>query len=577
MAIHNNDIAAIFEEIADLLEIKGDNPFRVRAYRMAALALRDLGFEVADLIQRGEKLPRIKGIGEDLAKKIEEIVRTGTSKKREELRKEIPPGLLELLEIPGLGPKRVKLLYDELGVKDRSDLQKVVSEGKLQKIKGFGPKLEEEIARALTKKSLEEKRFLLSVATQYAEGYIKYLKEQGGVHEVVACGSYRRRKETVGDLDLLCTVKTGKEKATSSAFVHYDEVAEVLSQGETRSSVILRSGIQVDLRIVHPQEFGSALHYFTGSKAHNIAVRQLGVERGLKVNEYGVFHKEERIAGDTEESVFASVGLPWIPPELREDRGEIESAKRGTLPKLVELKDIRGDLHTHSTYSDGRSTILEMAESARTRGLEYIAITDHSSRMGITRGVDGKKLRQLCEEIDRLRENNPGIYLLKGIEVEILEDGSLDLPDEVLKELDLVIGAVHSHFGLSREKQTKRILKAMDHRYFTILAHPTGRLLLERDPYEVDLERIIHHARERGVYLEINAQTSRLDLNDIAIRMAKEAGVLLVVSSDAHSPYDFAKLSFGVDQARRGWLEAKDLINTRPLPELIKLLEKTRL
>jgi DNA polymerase (family 10) len=481
------------------------------------------------------------------------------------------------MEIPGLGPKRVKLLYDELGIKNRSDLQKVVSEGKLQKIKGFGPKLEEEIARALTKKSLEEKRFLLSVATQYAEGYIKYLKEQGGVHKVVACGSYRRRKETVGDLDLLCTVKTGKEKATGSAFVHYEEVAEVLSQGETRSSVILRSGIQVDLRIVHPQEFGSALHYFTGSKAHNIAVRQLGVEQGLKINEYGVFHKEERIAGDTEESVFASVGLPWIPPELREDRGEIESAKRGALPKLVELKDIRGDLHTHSTYSDGRSTILEMAESARTRGLEYIAITDHSSRMGITRGVDGKKLRQLCDEIDRLRENNPGIYLLKGIEVEILEDGSLDLPDEVLKGLDLVIGAVHSHFGLSREKQTKRILKAMDHRYFTILAHPTGRLLLERDPYEVDLERIIHHARERGVYLEINAQPSRLDLNDIAIRMAKEAGVLLVVSSDAHSPYDFAKLSFGVDQARRGWLEAKDLINTRPLPELIKLLRKTEL
>lgn len=577
MVVHNNDIAGIFEEIADLLEIKGDNPFRVRAYRMAALALRDLGVEVAELLQRGEELPRIKGIGEDLRKKIAEIVTTGTAQKLEELRKELPRGLLELLEIPGLGPKRVKLLYDELGVKNREDLSQVLVTGKLREVKGFGPKLAEEISRALNKKSLEEKRFLLSVATQYAQSYLEYLRRSPLVKEVAPAGSYRRRKETVGDLDILCTVKSGEEQRVGEYFRNYDEVGEVLSQGETRTSVILRSGIQVDLRIVHPDEYGAALHYFTGSKAHNIAIRHLGNEQGLKINEYGVFRKERKVAGKTEESVFASVGLPWIAPELREDRGEIAAAQKNRLPHLVELKDIRGDLHAHSHYSDGRATLKEMVEAARVRGYEYMAFTDHSPHIGITRGVDPRRLLQQCEEIDRINEEDPGIFIFKGIEVEILEDGSLDLPDSALAGLDLVIGAVHTHFGLSREKQTSRILRAMDHPYFSIFAHPTGRLLLEREGYELDLERVILHAKERGVFLEINAQPSRLDLNEIGARMAKEAGVLLVISTDAHHPNDFQKMTYGVDQARRAWIEPRDLLNTRPLKEVKALLHRTKL
>lgn len=575
MPVHNNDIARIFEEIADLLEIKGDNPFRVRAYRMAALTLRDLGIELSDLIARGEELPPLKGIGEDLRKKIREIVETGTAKKLEELRKEIPRGVRELMAIPGLGPKRAKLLFETLGIRDRNGLKEAIASGKLRTVKGFGAKLEAEIARALEKKSLEEKRFLLSVASQYGEGYLRYLKEEPALVEAVIAGSYRRRKETVGDLDLLCTVKPGGEKVLSDRFVAYEEVEEVLAHGETRSSVVLRSGLQVDLRIVHPQEYGAALHYFTGNKAHNIAIRQMGVELGLKINEYGVFRGKKRIAGKSEESVFQAVGLPWIPPELREDRGEIEAARKGKLPRLLELKDIQGDLHAHSTYSDGRATLEEMVEAARRAGLKYMAFTDHSAFVGITRGLDARKLREELRAINRLREQNPGIEILAGIEVEILEDGRLDLPEEALRELDFVIGAVHTHFGLSREKQTRRILRAMEHRYFSILAHPTGRILLEREGYELELERIIEAAKERKIFLEINAQPSRLDLNDVAARMAKEAGVMLVISSDAHSPRDFEKLRFGVDQARRAWLEPEDVLNTRPFPEVKRLLQET--
>jgi DNA polymerase (family 10) len=381
-------------------------------------------------------------------------------------------------------------------------------------------------------------------------------------------------RETVGDLDILVTAAPGSD--VMQRFAHYDEVAEVLSSGGTRSSVMLRCALQVDVRVVEQASFGAALCYFTGSKAHNIVMRRLAQERGLKLNEYGVFRGEQRIAGDDEESVYASVGLPWIPPELREDRGEIEAARAGRLPKLVELADLKGDLHVHTKATDGHDTLREMAQAAKKRGLEYIAITEHSRRLAVARGLDPQRLLKQCDEIDRLNAQSPGIVILKGIEVDILEDGTLDLPDSVLRQLDLVVAAVHSKFDLPRAKQTKRILQAMDNRHFTILAHPTGRMIEQREPYDVDMLRIIRHAHGRGCFLELNAHPERLDLLDSYCLMAKQEGVHIAIDSDAHSVLDFENLRFGVGQARRGWLEASDVLNTRSLHALRPLLRRTR-
>jgi DNA polymerase (family 10) len=380
-------------------------------------------------------------------------------------------------------------------------------------------------------------------------------------------------RETVGDLDIL--VAAGARSPVMERFVSYDEVKEVLAQGETRSSVKLKSGLQVDLRRVPPESYGAALHYFTGSKAHNIAVRRLGQARGLKINEYGVFRGQRRVAGDTEESVFAAVDLPWIPPELREDRGEIEAARRGELPCLITLADLKGDLHLHSKATDGHNTIREMALAAKAAGLSFIAVTEHSRRLTVARGLDPQRLLKQMDEIDRVNEEPSGITVLKGIEVDILEAGTLDLPDSALKGLDLVVGAVHSAFDLPRRKQTARILRALESRYFTLLAHPSGRLLGERDAMDVDWLRIVRAAKQRGCFLELNAQPDRLDLDDVQCRMAREEGVLVAVDSDAHSTFDFAHLKYGIGQARRGWLEAGDVLNTRGLKELRPLLAKT--
>jgi DNA polymerase (family 10) len=387
-------------------------------------------------------------------------------------------------------------------------------------------------------------------------------------------GSYRRMRETVGDLDILVTALSGSD--VMQRFVAYDEVAEVLSQGPTRASVILKSGLQVDLRVVEQAAYGAALCYFTGSKAHNITLRRIAQDKGLKLNEYGLFREGKRIAGATEESVYRALGLPWIAPELREDRGEIAAALAGRLPRLVELTDLRGDLHVHSRATDGHNSLAEMAAAARSAGLEYLAITDHSRRLAMAHGLDPRRLAEQCDEIDRLNSEPTGVVVLKGIEVDILDDGTLDLPDSALARLDLVIGAVHSRFDLTRSKQTERILKAMDNRYFTLLAHPTGRVIDERAPYDVDMLRLIRHARQRGCYLELNAHPARLDLLDSDCRMAKEEGVLVAINSDAHSRQDFINLSFGIGQARRGWLEAEDVLNTRSLPELRRLLARTR-
>jgi DNA polymerase (family 10) len=574
MAVHNADIAAIFEEIADLLEIQGENPFRIRAYRNAARQMESLGVPVADMVARGEDLTELPGIGEDLAAKIKEIVETGKCQALEKLHKQLPATISTLLKIPGLGPKRVKALYQQLAIKSLAQLRRAVREGRIRDLAGFGEKTEASIRAALEQHAEEARRFKLAVAAQYAEPLAAYLKQSRNVKQVEIAGSYRRCKETVGDLDILATTTGASD--VMERFTAYEEVRDVLARGETRATVMLHCGLQVDLRVVPAESFGAALHYFTGSKAHNIAIRKLGQQRKLKINEYGVFRGATRLGGAREEEVFAAVGLPWIPPELREDHGEIEAARAGKLPKLVELSDLKGDLHAHTRATDGHNSLEEMAEAAKRHGLEYLAITEHSRRLTVAHGLDPRRLRRQMQDIDRLNSKLRGITLLKGIEVDILEDGRLDLPDEVLAECDIVVGAVHSQFTLSRARQTQRILRAMDHPYFTILAHPSGRLIGAREAYDVDMLSIIRHARARGCFLELNAHPERLDLLDVHCQTAREEGVLIAVSTDAHSVRDFANLKYGVGQARRGWLEKRDVLNTRGLAELRRLLRAAR-
>ncbi|MBK7417877.1 MAG: DNA polymerase/3'-5' exonuclease PolX [Nitrospira sp.] len=573
MTVHNAEVATAFEEMADLLEIEGANPFRVRAYRFAARTLRDLPVEVGEMVAKGEDLTSLPGIGDDLAGKIKEILATGTAAAIEAQRKRVPATLTGLLRIPGLGPKRVKRLAHELKIRSLSELQTAAQAGRVRTLAGFGEKTEQHILDALATRLAEAPRVQRAVAIPSAEALVAYLEQSSGVSRVIAAGSYRRGLETIGDLDILVTAPAGR--AVMDRFVAYQEVRDVLARGETKSSVRLQSGLQVDLRVVPQDSYGAALLYFTGSKAHNVVLRQLAQQRGLKLNEYGVFRGDKPIAGETEESVYASLGLPWIPPELREGRGEIDAAKAGRLPHLVDLQDLKGDLHAHTRATDGRNSLQEMAEAARLRGLRYFAITDHSRRLTMAKGLDSARLLQQTEAIDRLNATLSGITILKGIEVDILEDGNLDLPDEVLGRLDLVVGAVHSRFNLSNRRQTERIMKAMDHPHFSILAHPSGRLIGRREPYDVDMLRIIRKARERRCFLEINAHPERLDLTDIHCRMAKEEGVLLAVNTDAHSMLDLENARFGVGQARRGWLEKTDVLNTRPYAELRKLLKPT--
>ena len=480
MAVTNADIAAIFNKTADLLEIKGENPFKVRAYRNGARTVENIGKSMADLVKEGYDLTKLPGIGHDLSEYIKEIVTTGKFSKLEELEKEIPPTLVDMLAIEGLGPKRINTLYKTLHIESLDDLKEAAQSGKLEELPGFGPTLVEKILRGVKLFKKEGKRFRFDIAENYADDLVSYLKKIEGVINITVAGSFRRRKETVGDLDILVTAKDWDE--VTEHFVKYEGVKEIVSKGPTRSTVILKSNLQIDLRSVPADEYGSALHYFTGSKAHNIAVRKIAVDMGLKINEYGVFKGEKRIAGKTEEEVYKSVGLVYIEPELRENRGEIEAAREGKLPHLIELKDIKGDLHMHTTFSDGKNSIEEMVQAAIKKGYEYIAITDHSKRETVAHGLDEKRFLKQFEEIDKIQEKYKEITILKGAEVDILEDGSLDLSNDVLKEMDIVLGAVHFKFKLSKEEQTKRILKAMDNPYFNILAHPTGRLIGEREP-----------------------------------------------------------------------------------------------
>lgn len=570
MPVQNAEIAAMFDQAAELLEIKGENPFRVRAYRRAARTIEGLPESIRSLLSAGADLSELPGIGKDLAGKIAVIVETGHFDLLETLKKELPGELGDMAALPGLGPKRVKLLYEKLKVRTLDDLRQAIETGRLQELRGFGPVMGQKLA-AILAKPRTAKRFKLAVAEAEADALVAFLRDGG---RVVVAGSYRRRRDTVGDLDVLVTAVDGA--AVGDKLVRFENVAEILAHGPTRTTVVLRSGLQVDVRAVPEESYGAALLYFTGSKAHNIALRGLANDRKWKLNEYGLFAGRRRIAGATEEEVYDKLGLAFIPPELREDRGEVALAKANRLPRLVTVDDIRGDLHVHSDWTDGTQAIGAMAAAAQARGYEYMALTDHSRRVAMAHGLGPARLSRQIREIERLNGKFHGFTILSGIEVDILKDGQLDLPDTVLSRLDVVLAAVHSHFDLPREQQTDRMLRAMRNPHVNIIAHPTGRLIGEREPYDIDMERVISAACDLGCYLEINAQPDRLDLDDIHAHAAKSKGVKVSLSTDAHSANAFQYIRFGIDQARRGWLTAEDVINTRSLPELRKLLKREK-
>ncbi|OXI96078.1 MULTISPECIES: DNA polymerase/3'-5' exonuclease PolX [Burkholderia] len=573
MPIHNAGCAAVFAEIADMLEIQGANPFRVRAYRNAARTIADYGRDIPTMIANGDDLGKIPSIGPDLASKLREIAATGTCELQQTLRHALPGAIVELLDVPGLGAKRVKALHDALHVDSLEQLRAEAKSGHVRALPGFGAKTEAHLLEAIDDRlKREPQRFLLPDAAHSLQPLLERLRAIAGVGKAVPAGSFRRRRETVGDLDILVTARD--PVAVADAFVGYGEVARVLAHGKTKSSVVLASGLQVDLRVVDADAFGAALVYFTGSKAHNIALRRIAQAGGLKINEYGVFRGDERIAGATEASVYAAIGLHDVPPELREDRGEIDAARAGTLPALVERKHVRGDLHAHTDASAGRDSLRAMADAARARGFAYLAITDRAPHAGGSRN-DFDWLARQIDEIDRLNASFDDLVLLKGVEAGIREDGSLDVPDAMLGRLDLVVGAVRDGFEQSRDAQTARMLRAMDHPHFTILAHPTGRVLGERDACELDVPRVIAHAAARGCFVELDAQPRRLDLPDVWCREAAKAGVLVAIGSDACSADELDNLAYGVDQARRGWLTRPDVLNTRTLAQLRPLLART--
>lgn len=566
----NKEVAEIFRKVAALLEIKGDNPYRIRAYQRAAQNIEALTVDVEELAAQG-KLERIPGIGKDLAQKIKEILETGTLQKYEELKREIPPELLKFLEIPGFGPKKAKIVYEKLGIKTIEELEKACLEHRLARLPGFGPKTEENILKGIKLLKQKRGRLPLGLVLPWAEELVSLLKKKSPVDRIDIAGSIRRRRETVKDIDILVTSKNPLK--VMEIFVSLPMVEEVLLQGETKTSVRLKQGIQVDLRVVDPECYGAALAYFTGSKAHNIRIRELGVQRGLKINEYGIFKGQNRIGGREEEEVFAAVGLPWIPPELREDRGEIEAAQAGTLPRLVGYDEVLGDAHVHSKFSDGSASIEEIAAYARKLGLKWVGICDHSQGLKVAGGVPIEKIMEKKKAIEAFNKRSKDVKLLCGTEVDILADGKLDYPDEILKEFDLVIASIHSGFKQGEENLTQRIVAAMKNPFVHCIGHPTGRLLGEREPYPLDMERIISTAKETKTALEINAYYKRLDLNDIHARAAKEAGVKLLIGTDAHITDQMSYLHLGVAVARRGWCEKDDILNTLNYRQFKKYLK----
>jgi DNA polymerase (family 10) len=568
--MNNQDIANIFFHIAEILEIQGENPFKIRAYIRAAQTVESYTRELSE-VENTEKLKELPGIGEKIALKIKEIIETGKLEMYEKLKKSEFAPLIALLEVPGMGPKHVRLVYDKLGVKTIEQLEKAARKGKLRDLPGLGEKTEQNILKGIEQDRRHKERFPLGVILPKAESIVSELKKVKEVKDISLAGSLRRMKETIADVDIL--VASTKPKPVSDAFTKLPEVENVLSKGATKSSVVTRDGFQMDLRVVKPESYGAAMHYFTGSKAHNIRIRSLGVERGLKINEYGVYQGKRSIGGKTEEEIFKSVGLPYILPEIREDWGEIEAAQKGKLPHLIEIKDIRGDLHVHSNWTDGRSTIEEMAKAAQKSGYQYIALCDHSPTIGITNGLTPERIMRRKKEIDEENKKLIGFKVLNGAEVDIRSNGKMDFEDDILKELELVVGAVHTKFTQPKEEMTKRIIQAIENPYVHIIAHPTGRLIGKRDPYEVDMDKLLDAAKANGKIMELNAYPDRLDLNDLHCRKAKQKGVKIAISTDSHWIEHLSWIRYGIATARRGWLEPEDVINTLSLEKLLKFLK----
>ncbi len=570
--MENIEYARIFEEIGDLLEIQGANPFRIRAYRNGARTLETLSQPLESLLaDENARLEDLPGIGKDLASKIRELYETGELGFLTELRQEVPASLVQVMHIPGLGPKRARQLWDSLEITSVDELEEAARSSSIESLPGFGQTLQKRILKGIEELKARAGRFKLSDADIYVQALIAYLKKSKGLADLEVAGSYRRRSETVGDIDILATTTGGS--SVMDDFVAYRDVAEVLAKGATKSSIRLKAGLQVDLRLVPRESYGAAMVYFTGSKAHNIVIRGISRERGLKINEYGVFEGTELVGGATEGEVFRAIDLPWIAPELREDRGEIDAAREGRLPEIIEGVDIRGDLQMHTQYSDGKNSVEEMVAACRERGYAYMAITDHSPALAMA-GVKPEDFVRQYEEIEAVQQKYGDIRILKSAEVDILDDGSLDLADDLLDLMDVVVISVHSKFNMSRAEMTRRIVKAMQHRRANILAHPTGRLINRREPYPVDVDELVKVARDTGLMLELNAQPDRLDLRDFHLQMAREAGVKIVISTDAHRTRELDYMSYGVDQARRGWLEKADVANTYPLKKFLKLLDK---
>lgn len=569
--MRNYEISFIFYDIADMLEIRGDNFFKVRAYRRAGHSIQNLPVEIEDLA-RESRLKEIDGIGEALAEKIQEIISTGTCKYYEELKKEIPRGLVDMLKIPGLGPKKIQVIFEHLGITSIEELERAARAQKLRRLPGMGVKTEQGIRKGIETLKGHKDKILLAEALPIAEKIVSIFSSMHEVKRIAVAGSLRRKKEMVRDIDIL--VGTEDAESIIRDFLRFPGISDIIAQGPTKVSVMLNLGLQMDLRVVAPSSFYSALQYFTGSKEHNAKLRGLALKQGYKLNEYGIFSKDgkEAFYPESEQELYHRLGLPYIVPELREDRGEIERALEGSLPKLVELEDIKGDLHMHSTFSDGISTMEEMAKTARELGYEYIAITDHTKSLKIARGLDEKRLYEQIKLIKKLNERIDGIRILTGAEVDILADGTLDYSDDILKELDVVIASIHSGFKQDRETLTSRIISACKNPYVNIIAHPTGRILGRRDPYDVDMDMVLEAAQNTSTILEINSSPDRLDLNDQTVKRAKELGIKIAINTDAHDKDNLTDMKYGIWVARRGWLEQDNIINTLPLDKLLTLL-----
>jgi len=575
--LNNAEIAQVLEEVADVLEIQNENTFRVRAYRNAARTIEVQTASLSRMIEEGKPLTDLPGIGKEMANHIKEMVETGTLGFRDRLLSEVPRSLIDLMRLPSVGPKKAKKLWDELKICSVDELEEAAKAGRIASVTGFGAKTQEKILAGIQEHRQHTSRMLLIEAERYVEPLVGYLRAIPEVERLEVAGSYRRRRETVGDIDLLAIATV--PGPVMEGFLHYPQIAKVLAAGDTKSSVNLGSGLQVDLRVVPPDCYGAALVYFTGSKEHNVKLRRRAVEQGLRISEYGVFRvhedaREEFVAGREEADVYASVGLPWIPPEMREDRGEIEAASKGALPHLVETGDMRADLHMHSTWSDGRNSIEEMVEACAARGYEYMVISDHSKALAMTNGLDAYRLREQWKEIDAVRARHPEIRILKAMEVDILADGSLDLEDEMLAGLDLVLVSLHSRFDLPPEQQTDRVLRALEHPEVNVFCHPTARIINRRRGAEMDLDVVLRRAAELGVALELNSSPNRLDLRDDHLRLARDLGCRIVINTDSHRTTELDLMRYGIDQARRAGLEPRHVLNTLPYEEFRKAIAR---